>query len=78
MITIRQWYAVNLQLLRYHYPQSQFTFDDEDFTWIRIDAFPLPSNFIQRTSRLLMRLPGIHRPITVPPWRSMAVRIASK
>jgi hypothetical protein len=54
-------------MIRYRYSESPVSYDDEDFTWIRIEEFPLPEHFQQKTSRLLLYLPGVHRPVTIPP-----------
>ena len=48
-------------------PDASISSDDERCEWIYINKFPLPSNFQQETSRLLLVLPGITFPITCSP-----------
>lgn len=62
-----KWYWQNIKLLAYLMPQSTISFDDEHGTWIRIERFPLPDNFAQYSSTLLLLLPGIDSPISAMP-----------
>lgn len=67
MFLTAKWYLKNLQLLGSLLPAAALAFDPVKCEWICIDRFPLPSNFQQKTSPLLLILPGITAPITVAP-----------
>ncbi len=67
MTATERWYSANLQLLAYLLPQCLIRYDDEDATWIAFEHFPLPSNFQQGESDLLLLLPGLDQPVTVMP-----------
>lgn len=62
------WYSTNLRLVQAHLPSCTVRFDREEATWIRVNRFPLPSNFAKpRSTDVLVLLPGITMPITAPP-----------
>ena len=63
----RRWHSKNIRLICDEYSHSTIDYDYEEGTWIRISHFPLPPHFLQPYSRLLLLLPGINQPITVPP-----------
>lgn len=61
------WYQGNIHLLSLLLPYGEIHYDTEEYRWIHIGCFPLPACIEQATSRLLLILPGINQPITIPP-----------
>ena len=62
-----RWYSINIQYLASLLPDCPIDYDDLEATWVRIVSFPLPANFRQAASDLLLLLPGLHRPISDTP-----------
>lgn len=67
MISTGEWLIRNLLLLHAALPGCEIEFDSEDGTWVRLSPFPLPSNFAQQKTDLLILMPGMHHPVTMPP-----------
>lgn len=61
------WYWRNLRLLAQRWRQCDIKVDEDECTWIHLGRFPLPRNFRQRNTDLLLILAGVRRPITVAP-----------
>ncbi len=61
------WYRENIRLLNLLLPQGEIHYDGEEYRWIYIGYFPLPSCIKQKTSRLVLLLPGINQPLTIQP-----------
>lgn len=62
-----EWLIRNILLLQSALPDCDIEFDGDDGTWVRIEHFPLPNNFQQQQTDLLLILPGIHQPLATPP-----------
>lgn len=67
MSSTGEWLIGNLLLLQSTLPTCDIEFDGDEGTWVRIIRFPLPDNFQQRQTDLLLLLPGIDQPMTMQP-----------
>lgn len=61
------WIWRNIQLVSASLPHCPLRFDREEGKWLHLARFPMPSNILQKTTDILLMLPGIHAPITEPP-----------
>jgi len=54
---VRRWYIANIEEMESYFGGS-LRFDDEQFTWILIEQFPLPATFYKKETVLLIDTPG--------------------
>lgn len=53
---IKRWYEINIAMLCNYY--GQVSYDDSNYSWIRVHRFNLPPVFIKSHTALLIRTPG--------------------
>lgn len=59
----QEWYKVNFDLVWEIFPDTEFDFDK--YCWLKIPHFPLPNNWRQIETELLVVLPGINGDIEI-------------
>lgn len=64
---VEEWYSDNFALVASSLPYCAIDCDWTEGTWIHISGFPLPANFRQETTNLLMVFAGTNHPITSEP-----------
>ena len=67
MTFAESWYNANFQMFMLAYPGVWIEIESDAYEWVLIHNFPLPSNFQQQSTRLLMLLPGLTQPVATPP-----------
>lgn len=66
-ISSPQWVWDNIQLVAFALPQCRIEFDHDEGKWLRVQGFPLPPNFVQSRTDLVLLIPGIRAPVTEAP-----------